>query len=117
MYSKTRLGSDQLAGGPKLSPRGKWTAFSFLGAVAAAAIGLGIWSAVGSDPYATSANGCVNLTIPSSTGGATLHYCGATAKSFCKTAYASSDRISLLARPQCVLAGLTEAKVSGTEKG
>lgn len=112
MYSKTRLGSDQLTGGPKLSRRGKWTVFSILGVVAAAAVGLGIWSAVGSDPYSTSANGCVSVTIPNSTGGATLHYCGAEARSFCKSAYKSTDRISLLGRPQCVLAGLTEAKVS-----
>ncbi len=112
MYSKTSLGSDQLTGGPKLSRRGKWTVFGLLGLVGLAAIGLGIWSAVASDPYTTSANGCVSLTIPSSTGGATLHYCGAEAKSFCKSAFGSSDRISLLARPQCVLAGLTEAKVS-----
>lgn len=113
MYSKTSLGSSQLSGPPKLSRRGKWTVFSVLGAVALAAVGLGVWSAVRSDPYTTSANGCVSVTIPNSTGGATLHYCGAEAKSFCKTAYRSSDRISLLARPQCVLAGLTEAKVSG----
>ena len=114
MYSKTRLGSDQLAGGPKLSRRGKWTAFSVLGVVASAAIGLGIWSAVGSDPYTTSANGCVSVTVPGATGGATLHYCGAQAKSFCKSAYASSDRISLLARPQCELAGLTRDKVAAS---
>jgi hypothetical protein len=112
MYSKTSLGSSQLAGPPKLSRRGKWILFSVLGVVSLAAIGLGVWSAAGSDPYATSANGCVSVTIPNSTGGATLRYCGAAAKSFCKSAYTSSDRISLLARPQCVLAGLTRAKVS-----
>lgn len=112
MYSKTSLGSSQLARPPKLSRRGKWTVFSVLSAVALAVIGLGVWSAMRSDPYATSANGCVSVTIPNSTGGATLHYCGADAKSFCKAAYTSSDRISLLARPQCVLAGLTQAKVS-----
>jgi len=112
MYSKTSLGSDQLTGGPKLSRRGKFTVLTILGVVCLAAIGLGIWSAVGSDPYATSANGCVSLTIPNSTGGATLHYCGADAKSFCRSAFGSSDRISLLARPQCVQAGLTRARVS-----
>jgi hypothetical protein len=112
MYSKTSLGSDQLTGGLKLSRRAKWTLFSLLSLVILTVTGLGIWSAVGNDPYTTSANGCVSLTIPSSTGGATLHYCGAQAKSFCRSAFGSSDRISLLARPQCVLAGLTEAKVS-----
>jgi len=112
MYSKTSLGSDQLAGRPKLSRRAKWIVFTVLGAVLAAAVALGVWSAVGSDRYGPSANGCVNVTIPNSTGGATLHYCGEKAKSFCRSVYAASDPISLRGRPQCVLAGLTEAKVS-----
>ncbi len=113
MYSKTSLGSDQLSGGPTLSRRGKRIVFAVLGAVLAAAVGLGVWSAVGPDRYGPSANGCVNVMIPSSTGGATLHYCGARAKAFCKNAFASADPISRRGRPQCVLAGLTEAEVSG----
>ena len=113
MYSKTNLGADQLSGGVKLSRRGKRILFTVIGVVVAALIGVGVWSAVGTDKYGPSANGCVNLTIANSTGGATLHYCGSEAKSFCRSAFASSDRLSLLARPQCVLAGLTEAKVSG----
>ncbi len=112
MYSKTSLGSDQLAGVPKLSRRRKWIVFIAIGVAIAAAISFGAWTALGSDAYGASANGCVNVTIPSSMGGATLHYCGDQAKSFCRSAYASSDRVSMLARPQCVLAGLTEAKVS-----
>lgn len=111
-YSKTRLGADQLSGGPALSRRGKQVVFCLLGVVVAAAIALGVWSAVGSDRYGPSANGCVNLTVAGSTGGETLHYCGSRAVSFCRTAYASADRISLLARPQCELAGLTKAKVA-----
>jgi hypothetical protein len=114
MYSKTSLGADQLSGGPQLSPRGKRVLFLVLGLTAAVAVGLGVWSAVGSDAYGSSANGCVNVTIASSTGGATLHYCGTGAKSFCRSAYAHSDRISLLARPQCVLAGLGPGKVSSS---
>jgi hypothetical protein len=112
MYGKTRLGADQISGGPRLTRRGKWILFSVGGVVLAAIVALGIWSAVGKDRYGPSANGCVNVTIAGATGGATLHYCGAQARSFCKSAYASSSRISLLARPQCVLAGLTKAKVS-----
>ena len=106
MYSKTSLGADQLSGRPQLSRRGKRVLFLVLGLVAAVVAGFGVWSAVGSDSYGPSANGCVNVTIASSTGGATLHHCGADAKSFCRSAYAHRDRISLLARPQCVLAGL-----------
>jgi hypothetical protein len=112
MYSKTRLGADQLSGGPRLSRRGKVIVFSVLGVVLAAAIALGVWSAVASDQYGPSANGCVNVTIAGATGGATLHYCGAQAVTFCRSAYASSDKIALLARPQCQLAGLTRAKVA-----
>jgi hypothetical protein len=112
MYSKTRLGTDQLAGGPSLSPRGKRILLAVAGVVAAALIAVGVYSAVGPDQYGPSANGCVNLTIAGSTGGATLHYCGAQAKSFCRSAFVSNDRISQLARPQCVQAGLTRAKVA-----
>jgi hypothetical protein len=46
------------------------------------------------------------VTVPSSTGGATLHYCGDAARSFCQTSFRKQDQISLQARPQCVLAGL-----------
>ena len=112
MYSKTRLGADQLSGGPRLSRRGKVIVFSLLGVVAAAAIALGIWSAVGSDQYGKSANGCVNFTIPNTMGGALIHYCGSQAAAYCRAAYASSDKLSLLGRPQCEQAGLTKAKVA-----
>ena len=112
MYSKTSLGTDQLSG-PSLPPRRKRILLAIAGVVAAALIGVGVYSAVGTDQYGPSANGCVNMTIAGSTGGETLHYCGADAKSFCRSAYASDDRISQLARPQCVLAGLTREKVSG----
>ena len=80
-----------------------------------AIVGAGVilsWAAWGSgEPWRPTrtrapAHGCVNVTLPSSTGGATLHYCGAQARSFCRAAFRSQDQISLRARPQCVLAGL-----------
>jgi hypothetical protein len=111
MYSKTSLGTDQLSS-PSLSPRGKRILLAVAGVMAAGLIAVGAYSAVGADKYGPSANGCVNLTVAGSTGGATLHYCGAQAKSFCRSVYVSNDRISQLARPQCVLAGLTRAKVA-----
>ena len=49
---------------------------------------------------------------PSSTGGGLIHYCGAQAKTFCRYSFANFDSISLAARTQCDLAGLTEAKLS-----
>ena len=68
--------------------------------------GLIAWGLVAHDSYGSSGNGCVNVTVPSSTGGSILHYCGSQARSFCQTSFRSQDPVSLRARPQCVLAGL-----------
>ena len=112
MYSKTRLGSDQIEGTLSLTPRGKRIVYLVVAVVVAAGLAIGIWSAVSSDPLATSANGCVSVTVASSTGGGILHYCGAQAKAFCRESFENSDRDSLLAQKQCDLAGLTKAKVA-----
>lgn len=111
MYSKTRLGSDQIEGALSLTPRGKRILWIVVAVLVAAGAAIGVWSAVSGDSYATSSNGCVSVTIASSTGAATDHYCGSQAVAFCRTAFASSDPVSLKARPQCDLAGLTKAKV------
>ena len=112
MYSKTRLGSDQLEGALSLTPRGKRVVYLIVAGVVAAGTAIGGWSAVSHDDYATSANGCVSLTLPSTTGAGSLHYCGARAQAFCRGAFANSDPVSLAARPQCDLAGLTKARVA-----
>jgi hypothetical protein len=100
MYAKTNPGTGQL------SAQRKRVLAIVAGLVVLCLAGLGIWAAVAPDGYAGSGNGCVTLTIPSSTGGATMHYCGAQARSFCQAAFGSSDPLSLRARPQCRLAGL-----------
>lgn len=105
MYSKTSLGADQLDG-PVLTRRRKKMLFACLAVVVAVCAAFGVWSAVGTDRYGPSANGCVTVTFAGSTGGSLEHYCGAPAKTFCRSAYTHTDRISLLARPQCTLAGL-----------
>jgi hypothetical protein len=112
MYSKTRLGSDQIEGALSLTPRQKRIAYLILAVVVAAGVAIGVWSAVSHDSYATSANGCVSVTVPSATGGGTIHYCGARAVTFCRSAFADAGSLSLAARPQCDLAGLTKAKVA-----
>ncbi len=100
MYAKTNPGTG------RLTPRQK-RIFLIVGVVILAVLGgLGAWGALGSDTYSSSGHGCVNVTVSSSTGGATLHYCGAQARSFCQSAFRSQDQLSLRARPQCVLAGL-----------
>ena len=103
MYAKTNPGAG------RLSPRQK-RVFAVAGVLIIVVLGgLGAWGALASDSYSSSGRGCVNLTVPSSTGGATLHYCGSAARSFCQKSFRSQDQISLRARPQCALAGLAPA--------
>lgn len=112
MYSKTRLGSDQIDGALSLSPRGKRVGYLIAAVVVAAGVAAGVWSGVSNDKWAMSGNGCVSVTVPSSTGGGVLHYCGEQARSFCRTSFAHADQVALAARPQCVIAGLSQARVS-----
>jgi hypothetical protein len=70
-------------------------------------LGLGIWGAVAPDSYSQSGNGCVNVTIPGTMGGGTLHHCGNSAKQFCKSSSVQgSARLAVLSRRQCQIAGL-----------
>jgi hypothetical protein len=68
--------------------------------------GVGIWAAVKPGSYGGSRDGCITVTLPSTTGGALIHQCGAAAKATCQHAFASTGKISVLIRPQCRLAGL-----------
>ncbi|HEY1320914.1 MAG TPA: hypothetical protein VGF32_11730 [Streptosporangiaceae bacterium] len=68
--------------------------------------GLAAWGATAHDSYGASGHGCVNVTVPNSTGGAVLHYCGSQARTFCQASFRSGDPVSLRARPQCELADL-----------
>jgi len=100
MYSKTNPGAGRLSSRQK-------RVFAVVGVLVVLIIaGVSAWAALASDRYSSSGHGCVNVTVPSSTGGATLHYCGDAARSFCQTSFRKQDQISLQARPQCVLAGL-----------
>jgi hypothetical protein len=100
MYAKTNPGTGRLSSRQK-------RVFAVVGVLIVALLaGLGTWAALASDRYSSSGHGCVNVTVASSTGGTTLHYCGDAARSFCQTSFRKQDQISLQARPQCVLAGL-----------
>ena len=101
MYAKTNLGAVRISARQKR-----------IFAVAAVVVvvlfgGLAAWGATAHDTYGTSAHGCVSVTVPNSTGGAVLHYCGSRAQAFCQASFGSGDPVSLLARPQCTLAGLS----------
>jgi hypothetical protein len=93
----------------RLTRRQKHVMATVCGLVLLAFVGLGIWGALAHDSYGQSANGCVNFTVPSSTGGATFHFCGSAARAFCRAAQAGHDQISLRAQPQCRLAGFLPA--------
>ncbi len=71
-----------------------------------------VWAAVRPGAYGSSKDGCINVTLPSTTGGALLHQCGPAAKSTCQRAYAGTDRVAQLTRPQCRLAGIDPAQQS-----
>ena len=49
MYSKTRLGSDQIEGSLSLSPRGKRIVYLIVAVLVAAGVAIGVWSAVSHD--------------------------------------------------------------------
>lgn len=68
--------------------------------------GVGIWAAVKPGSYGGSRDGCITVTLPSTTGGALMHQCGAAARATCQHAFASTGKIAALIRPQCRLAGL-----------
>ncbi|MGO8961629.1 MAG: hypothetical protein ACLQFR_30290 [Streptosporangiaceae bacterium] len=71
-----------------------------------------VWAANRPGSYGSSRNGCITVTLPSTTGGALIHQCGADARATCKRAYAGADKVSRLTRPQCRLAGLTPARLA-----
>jgi len=71
--------------------------------------GVGIWAVARPGGYGASRNGCITVTLPSTTGGALMHQCGADARATCRHAFAASGKVAALTRPQCRLAGLTPA--------
>ncbi len=91
---------------PSEPGRRRWLA-AVICAVAALAVVAGVWSATQRGSYGQSRAGCVTATIPSTTGGALMHGCGARARAMCEHAFRHRDRLSLLIRPACRQAGLT----------
>lgn len=69
-------------------------------------VGAAAWSVARPGAYGQSRAGCVTVTIPSTTGGALLHKCGAGARTWCQSAFRHHDRLSMMIRPQCRKAGL-----------
>jgi hypothetical protein len=101
----------------RLTRRQKRVMASVTGLVVLVFLGLGLWGAFSHDSYGQSANGCVSVTLPGSTGGAVLHYCGSPARAFCQAVVTGHDQVSERARPQCQQAGLLPATPSASHWG
>jgi hypothetical protein len=99
--------------GESLTPRQKRVFVVVCAVLFVLAAAAGIWGVTDSGSYGKSGNGCVNVTEPSSTGGAILHECGQAARTLCRHAFAHGDKLSLLARPQCRQAGLATGSTAG----
>lgn len=85
-----------------------------IGALVLAGFGAaGIWAVAHPGGYGRSHDGCVTVSAASSTGGAIMHECGSGAVTMCRSAFAHRDRLSMLTRPQCRLAGLGPAAGPG----
>ena len=71
------------------------------------AAGSTAWVMTGhSSTYDRSGDGCVNVTIASSMGGALEHACGTAARDWCRTVYAQHDAHAEAVQAQCRVAGI-----------
>jgi hypothetical protein len=96
----------------QLTSRDKRKIAAAVAAIALVLAAIAVWAAVRPGTYGSSKDGCITVTMPSSTGGALIHQCGASARALCKRAYAGTGKESMLIRPQCRLAGITPARAS-----
>jgi hypothetical protein len=81
-------------------------------AIALVLAAVAVWAAVRPGSYGSSRDGCITVTLPSTTGGALLHQCGQAAKATCERAYAETGKVAELTRPQCKLAGIAPGQPS-----
>jgi hypothetical protein len=68
--------------------------------------GVAGWAMARPGAYGQSRAGCVTVTVPSTTGGAILHQCGARARTWCHSVSGRDDRLSRLIQRECRAAGL-----------
>jgi hypothetical protein len=78
----------------------------------AVVLGLAGWAIGHSTAAPSSSKGCVNVVVASSTGGGLLAHCGAAARAWCTSEFASSDALALRIQTQCRLAGLAPRRRS-----
>jgi hypothetical protein len=98
----------------QVTSRDKRKIAAAVAAIALVLAAVAVWAAVRPGTYGSSKDGCVTVTVPSSTGGGLIHQCGAGARAMCERAYAGTDKESMLTRPQCRLAGITPARAASS---
>jgi hypothetical protein len=98
--------SKRLAQPMRLRRREVWLLAALAALLAAGAIALGTYALVGGDQSSSSRAGCVNVTVASTTGGATLHACGQQARSWCAREATSPDALAAIVLTECRKAGL-----------
>jgi len=64
------------------------------------------WVIASSRSAPLSSHGCVVVVVAGSTGGGVLSHCGAAARAWCRTEFASSGSLALRIQAQCRDAGL-----------
>ena len=94
----------------QVTGRDKRRIVAVIAAVLLVLAAVAVWAAVRPGSYGGSGNGCITVTVPSSTGGGLLHQCGQPARATCQRAYSGTDRLSALTRPQCRLAGIAPVR-------
>jgi hypothetical protein len=94
------------------TPRDKRRIAAVIAVILLLLAAIAVWAAFRPGAYGASKSGCITVNIASSTGGAILHQCGKTAKTTCQHAYTGTDRLSALIRPQCKLAGISQASTA-----
>lgn len=94
----------------QVTGRDKRRIAAVIAAIALVLAAVAVWAAVRPGSYGSSRDGCITVTVPSTTGGALMHQCGPGARTLCKRAYAGTDKVAMLTRPQCRLAGISPAR-------
>lgn len=71
-------------------------------------VAVSLWSVGRPGPFATSAHGCVSVTIPGVTGADVVHECGSLARQWCHRESVRPDSNAQAVLMQCRKAGLVD---------
>lgn len=108
MYSRTRRVTAPLT-------RRQKRIMAAVGALLIAVIaGVSAWGLTSPGSYDRSRAGCVTVNLPSSTGGAIEHQCGAAARAVCRDAFSRRDQSALATQRECGLAGIAPSGATAT---